>query len=182
MQRDARAYLNDILEAAAAIQEATANINVEVYNSIRLLRSAVERECNISGSHSDRTRQQDRARWVRLPEMQRRYVWRSIRVCDLLDFLYRGYPSGAILIWESDERVSKQVFAMGQQANPYAKPPSPYILELIAANGPQPVESQCIVTDPAMLTPDRYHDFLSERCRCNDSRLNTYLGSASSSA
>ena len=30
-----------------------------------------------------------------LPEMQRRYVWRAPRVRDLLDSLYRGYPSGA---------------------------------------------------------------------------------------
>jgi len=36
---------------------------------------------------------------LRLPEMQRRYVWRSTRVHDLLDSLYRGYPSGAILLW-----------------------------------------------------------------------------------
>ena len=27
---------------------------------------------------------------LRLPEMQRRYVWRSTRVRDLLDSLYRG--------------------------------------------------------------------------------------------
>jgi len=39
---------------------------------------------------------------LRFPEMQRRYVWRSTRVRDLLDSLYRGYPSGAILIWETD--------------------------------------------------------------------------------
>ena len=58
---------------------------------------------------------------LRLPEMQRRYVWRSTRVRDLLDSLYRGYPSGAILIWETDEPVPQQAFAVGQQANPYAK-------------------------------------------------------------
>lgn len=58
---------------------------------------------------------------LRLPEMQRRYVWRSSRVRDLLDSLYRGYPSGAILIWETDEPVPEQNFAVGQQANPYAK-------------------------------------------------------------
>jgi hypothetical protein len=58
---------------------------------------------------------------LRLPEMQRRYVWRSTRVRDLLDSLYRGYPSGAILIWETDEPVPEQDFAVGQQANPYAK-------------------------------------------------------------
>ena len=31
---------------------------------------------------------------LRLPEMQRRYVWTATRVRDLLDSLYRGYPSG----------------------------------------------------------------------------------------
>jgi len=56
---------------------------------------------------------------LRLPEMQRRYVWRSTRVRDLLDSLYRGYPSGAILVWESGEPVPLQDFAIGQQTNPY---------------------------------------------------------------
>src|SRR6266545_7645066 len=55
---------------------------------------------------------------LRLPEMQRRYVWRSTRVRDLLDSLYRGYPSGAILLWETDESVSLQDFAVTQQNNP----------------------------------------------------------------
>ncbi len=56
---------------------------------------------------------------LRLPEMQRRYVWRSTRVRDLLDSLYRGYPSGAILLWETDEDVPLQDFALEQQGNPY---------------------------------------------------------------
>lgn len=56
---------------------------------------------------------------LRLPEMQRRYVWRSTRVRDLLDSLYRGYPSGAILLWETDEAVPLQEFAVTQQHNPY---------------------------------------------------------------
>ncbi len=56
---------------------------------------------------------------LRLPEMQRRYVWRAARVRDLLDSLYRGYPSGAILIWETDEDVPLQDFAVAQARNPY---------------------------------------------------------------
>lgn len=40
---------------------------------------------------------------LQLPEIQRRYVWRAPRVRDLLDSLYRGYPSGSILVWETDE-------------------------------------------------------------------------------
>lgn len=56
---------------------------------------------------------------LRLPEMQRQYVWRSTRVRDLLDSLYRGYPSGTILLWETDEAVPEQNFAVSQQKNPY---------------------------------------------------------------
>lgn len=56
---------------------------------------------------------------LRLPEMQRRYVWRSPRVRDLMDSLYRGYPSGAILLWETSEAVPLQDFAVAQQENPY---------------------------------------------------------------
>src|SRR5499433_3496158 len=56
---------------------------------------------------------------LRLPEMQRRYVWRSTRVRDLLDSLYRGYPSGAILLWDSDEQVPLQEMGITQQLNPY---------------------------------------------------------------
>lgn len=56
---------------------------------------------------------------LRLPEMQRQYVWRSTRVRDLLDSLYRGYPSGAILLWQTDENVALRDFAVRQTANPY---------------------------------------------------------------
>ncbi|MEN9283165.1 MAG: hypothetical protein RLZZ179_658 [Verrucomicrobiota bacterium] len=52
---------------------------------------------------------------LRLPEMQRRYVWRSTRVRDLMDSLYRGYPSGAILVWESDEDVPLQEMSVSQE-------------------------------------------------------------------
>ncbi len=51
---------------------------------------------------------------IRLPEMQRQYVWQSTRVRDLLDSLYRGYPSGTILTWETDEGVATRDFAVDQ--------------------------------------------------------------------
>ena len=40
---------------------------------------------------------------IRLPEMQRGYVWKSTQVRDLIDSLYRGYPAGNILMWETSE-------------------------------------------------------------------------------
>ncbi|MFC2066777.1 DUF262 domain-containing protein [Chloroflexota bacterium] len=37
-----------------------------------------------------------------LPEMQRKYVWKQTQLRDLIDSVYRDYPSGSILIWETD--------------------------------------------------------------------------------
>ena len=48
---------------------------------------------------------------LRLPEMQRRYVWPATRVRDLLDSLYRSYPSGTILVWETDEDIEARDLA-----------------------------------------------------------------------
>lgn len=57
---------------------------------------------------------------LRLPEIQRHYVWRATRVRDLLDSLYRGYPSGSILMWETDEPVPTREFAIAQDTNAFA--------------------------------------------------------------
>jgi len=54
-----------------------------------------------------------------LPEMQRQYVWRAPRVRDLFDSLYREYPSGTILLWETDEAVPTRDFAVGQQPSAF---------------------------------------------------------------
>lgn len=57
---------------------------------------------------------------LRLPEIQRNYVWRATRVRDLLDSLYRGYPSGSILMWETDEPVPTRDFAIAQASTAFA--------------------------------------------------------------
>jgi hypothetical protein len=56
---------------------------------------------------------------LRLPEMQRRYVWRAPRVRDLLDSLYRGYPSGSILVWETEQEQPTRDLAVDQQSSPF---------------------------------------------------------------
>lgn len=53
-----------------------------------------------------------------LPEMQRRYVWPATRVRDLLDSLYRGYPSGTILVWETDEDIKNRELAVKSTKSP----------------------------------------------------------------
>jgi hypothetical protein len=56
---------------------------------------------------------------LRLPEMPRRYVWPATRVRDLLDSLYRGYPSGTILVWETDREMPSRDLAVTQEASPF---------------------------------------------------------------
>lgn len=48
---------------------------------------------------------------IRLPELQRQYVWDKTRVRDLLDSLYRGFPSGTILTWQTDDTVENRGLA-----------------------------------------------------------------------
>ena len=57
---------------------------------------------------------------LRLPEIQRHYVWRGTQVRDLFDSLYRGYPSGSILMWETDEPVPTRDFAVAQDTTAFA--------------------------------------------------------------
>src|SRR2546427_2884466 len=56
---------------------------------------------------------------LQLPEMQRRYIWPATRVRDLLDSLYRGYPSGTILVWETEQERPTGEFAVEQKENPF---------------------------------------------------------------
>ncbi len=53
-----------------------------------------------------------------LPEMQRRYIWPATRVRDLLDSLYRAYPSGTILVWETDEDIKDRELAVKSTKDP----------------------------------------------------------------
>lgn len=38
---------------------------------------------------------------LNIPEFQRKYVWRASKVSQLVDSLWRGYPVGTLLLWES---------------------------------------------------------------------------------
>ena len=56
---------------------------------------------------------------LQLPELQRRYVWTATRVRDLLDSLYRGYPSGTILVWETEREMPTQDLAISSADSPF---------------------------------------------------------------
>jgi len=60
--------------------------------------------------------------YIQKPEMQREYVWKATRVRDLLDSLYRNYPSGTILLWETDTVAPTSNFAIATDKNPTSRP------------------------------------------------------------
>jgi len=54
-----------------------------------------------------------------LPEMQRRYVWTATKVRDLLDSLYRKYPTGSVLVWENlQQSAPARELAVEQEKSP----------------------------------------------------------------
>lgn len=59
---------------------------------------------------------------IQLPEMQRQYVWTATKVRDLLDSLYRGYPSGVILTWQPPGDVETRDFAVATAEKPSGNP------------------------------------------------------------
>lgn len=58
-----------------------------------------------------------------IPEIQRPFVWKSVKVRDLMDSLYQGFPIGYIIIWKNpnirlrngEMSGGKQVLIDGQQ-------------------------------------------------------------------
>ena len=57
-----------------------------------------------------------------LPEIQRGYVWNRPQVRDLIDSLYREYPSGLILLWKPEELPELRSPDVSQQTVEEKKP------------------------------------------------------------
>ncbi len=85
MQRDPRAYLSDILEAAAAIQEATSTIDEAGYGNSRLIRSAVEREFIIIGEALKLISQRDPQLFAAIPEGRQIIDFRNLLTHEYLN-------------------------------------------------------------------------------------------------
>ena len=52
---------------------------------------------------------------IRLPELQRKYVWKKTQIKQLLDSIYKDYPTGSILLWETDKEVVERDSAVTLQ-------------------------------------------------------------------
>lgn len=60
---------------------------------------------------------------IRLPEIQRGYVWKPTQVATLIDSLYRNYPSGALLLWQTTEMPEQRPLgANAPTAAPLSQP------------------------------------------------------------
>ena len=60
---------------------------------------------------------------IAIPEIQRPFIWKAVRVRDFIDSLYRGYPVGYLITWrapdvrlkDGTQSVGKRVLIDGQQ-------------------------------------------------------------------
>ena len=68
---------------------------------------------------------------IKLPEIQRSYVWKSTQVAKLIESLYRGYPTGSLLFWKTSETPRSRGFALD------GTPPSPVVQPLYLLDGQQ---------------------------------------------
>lgn len=76
---------------------------------------------------------------IQLPEIQRRYVWKPEKVRALVDSIYKGYPSGSILLWETNQDIDLRPDA--------AAPPAPGSSPALLLDGQQRLKSLAAVLE-----------------------------------
>ena len=43
--------------------------------------------------------------YIKIPDFQRDFVWERTQIIDLLDSIYKHYPIGSFLFWESNDKI-----------------------------------------------------------------------------
>ena len=51
-----------------------------------------------------------------LPDLQRPFVWKRSRIRDLFDSLYKGFPAGYFLFWNTQKQVDSHSIGSGTEA------------------------------------------------------------------
>lgn len=87
---------------------------------------------------------------IRVPEIQRGYVWKRSQIAQLLDSLYRGFPTGSLLLWDTDDPqiVRNLKTGLGTTITPDFTPK-------IVLDGQQRITSLGRVFDPKTERQDR---------------------------
>ncbi len=52
---------------------------------------------------------------IGLPDIQRPFVWKNVKVRDLLDSMYRGYPVGYLLLWQTGVEPTNRTIGGNQK-------------------------------------------------------------------
>lgn len=87
---------------------------------------------------------------IRIPEIQRDYVWRRSQVAKLLDSLYNDYPTGSLLLWDtSDEGIVRSL-----RTSLGASTKSNFIPKIVL-DGQQRITSLGRIFDPGTAKYDR---------------------------
>lgn len=59
---------------------------------------------------------------IGLPDLQRPFVWKNDKVRQLLDSMFKGYPIGYIMLWESPVDYSDKKSSIGTNSKTYEAP------------------------------------------------------------
>ena len=55
---------------------------------------------------------------IGLPDIQRPFVWKNLKVRDLFDSMYQGYPIGYLLLWENSLASNRLIGEERKQKSP----------------------------------------------------------------
>ena len=86
---------------------------------------------------------------IGLPDLQRPFVWKNVKVRDLFDSMYRGYPVGHLLFWENGLTSSPRTIGSEEKQ----LPPS-----LVIVDGQQRLTSLYAVIKGAPVLRDNYRN------------------------
>ena len=87
---------------------------------------------------------------IRIPEIQRNYVWKRGQIAKLLDSLYREFPTGSVLLWDTQEPLITRDLNTGLGAGVRAD-----FVPKVVLDGQQRITSLGRVFDPETPKPDR---------------------------
>ena len=83
---------------------------------------------------------------IALPDIQRPFVWSAAKTRDLFDSMYRGYPVGTLMFWETGAEVGTRQVGGG---------PGERVAKLLIVDGQQRLTSLfAVLTGSAVLTKD----------------------------
>jgi len=100
-----------------------------------------------------------------LPEIQRGYVWNRPQARDLVDSLYKQYPSGLILLWKPEELPDLRSPEVEQQTFPDKRP------TYLILDGQQRLTSLAKVSDPNDMEINLYFNVDTEEFQLFSSKL-----------